>query len=116
MASENSNGTSNKKSARNRGNPKKYFERSTEVCFTFLKCLDSLRGYGGGGGSVANFAGTTPTSPVGGMSTAGYVNQNSGSAATSPVSMQMGNTTAPNVTNFLEYAVHRVPSMLFMEE
>ncbi|XP_075248542.1 tetratricopeptide repeat protein 7B-like isoform X2 [Convolutriloba macropyga] len=105
------------KAPRSESSPRRYFELSSKVCLSFLKCLDSIGGPGMPG-SVTGMS--SATSPVGGAPAFSSTNQfagggSGGSGATSPVSLQMGNTTAPNVTNFLEYAVHRVPSMLFME-
>ena len=60
----------------------------------------SPTGMGGSGGAI---------SPLGGQS-AGGMHSSGGHAQLSCVG-----GGAPNVTNFIEYAVHRVPSMLFLE-
>ena len=92
-------------------NPRKYFELSANACLSFLKCLDSLpfAGAGPGGPGGAGGGPTNATTPAG-TYTGGSI---------SPLGQSGGNLSAggaaPNVTNFIEYAVHRVPSMLFLE-
>ena len=88
--------------------PKHFFELSAETCLRFLKCLDNITYTGpapGFGQAVSPPGVPTPLSAT----------TQSSLTASSPTALQMANSTGPNVTNFIEYAVHRVPSMLFLE-
>lgn len=99
-------------------NPRYYFELSATACLSFLKCLDSLPFAGGGptGTATTNIGAGgvsgNAISPTGGMSSGGAISPLGQSGAAGQIST---GGAAPNVTNFIEYAVHRVPSMLFLE-